>query len=112
MPKEAPPPPGSPAPPPPSVPRSSDSPQAVQIKPAAPTAGGDDWAALGRRMQALGVSRFTIDGQPGGRAVFSCLIPLAGRQAVAQRFEAEGEDGFRAAQAALSRVALWRATQH
>ena len=35
---------------------------------------------------------FTIEGQPGGRVVFSCLIPLAGRQAVAQRFEAEGED--------------------
>ena len=39
---------------------------------------GDDWAALGRKMQALGVSRFTIEGQPGGPVVFSCLIPLAG----------------------------------
>ena len=51
-------------------------------------------------MQALGVSRFTIEGQPGGRVVFSCLIPLAGRQAVAQRFEAEGKDAFQAARAA------------
>jgi hypothetical protein len=71
-----------------------------------------DWAALGRKMQALGVSRFTIEGQPGSRVVFSCLIPLAGRQAVAQRFEAEGEDAYRAAQSALRRVALWRATQN
>ena len=62
-------------------------------------------------MQALGVSRFTIEGQPGGRVVFSCLIPLAGRQAVAQRFEAEGEDALQAARAALRRVALWRAAQ-
>ncbi len=63
-------------------------------------------------MQTLGVSRFTIEGQPSGPVVFSCLIPLAGRQAVAQRFEAEGQDAFHAAQAGLRRVALWRATQN
>jgi hypothetical protein len=63
-------------------------------------------------MQALGVSRFTIESQPGGPAVYSCLIPLvAGRQAVAQRFEAEGQDALQAARAALRRVALWRASQ-
>jgi hypothetical protein len=62
-------------------------------------------------MRVLGVSRFTIEGQPGGRVVFSCLIPLAGRQAVAQRFEAEGEDALQAARGALRRVALWRAAQ-
>ena len=45
-------------------------------------------------MQSFGVSRYTMDGEPGGRVVFSCLIPLAGRQAVTQRFEAEGEDLF------------------
>ncbi len=73
--------------------------------------GGDDWVVLQRRMQTLGVSRFNIEGQPGGRVVFSCLIPLAGRQAVAQRFEAEGDDVVSAAQATLRRVALWRATQ-
>jgi hypothetical protein len=66
---------------------------------------------LQRKMQTLGVTRFTIDGDPGGRVVFSCLIPLAGRQAVSQRFEAEGDDVVGAAQAALRRVALWRATQ-
>jgi hypothetical protein len=62
-------------------------------------------------MQTLGVSRFTIEGDPDGRVVFSCLIPLAGRQAVTQRFEAEGDDVVGAAQAALRRVALWRASQ-
>ena len=62
-------------------------------------------------MQSFGVVRYTIDGELGGRVVFSCLIPLAGRQAVTQRFEAEGEDIIHAAQAALRRIALWRATQ-
>jgi hypothetical protein len=102
------------APPPPDVPApapdASPSPS-PRSEPASPSTGGDDWAALDRKMQNLGVSRFTIEGQPGARVVFSCLIPLAGRQAVTQRFEAEGEDGFQAAQAALRRVALWRATQ-
>ena len=68
-----------------------------------------DWAILRRKMQSLGVTHYTIDGQPGRRVVFSCLIPLAGRQAVSQRFEAEGDDDFQAAQAAMRRIALWRA---
>jgi hypothetical protein len=100
------------APPPPDVPAPApDASPSPRSEPASPSTGGDDWAALDRKMQNLGVSRFTIEGQPGARVVFSCLIPLAGRQAVTQRFEAEGEDGFQAAQAALRRVALWRATQ-
>jgi hypothetical protein len=73
--------------------------------------GGDLWAILERKMQTLGVSRFMIEAEPGGRVVFSCLIPLAGRQAVAQRFEAEGDDILQAAHAAVRRIGLWRATQ-
>jgi hypothetical protein len=73
--------------------------------------GTDTWAILERKMQSFGVIRYTIDGEPGDRVVFSCVIPLAGRQAVAHRFEAEGEDIVHAAQAALRRIALWRATQ-
>jgi hypothetical protein len=73
--------------------------------------GTDTWAILERKMQSFGVIRYTIDGEPSGRVVFSCLIPLAGRQAVAHRFEAEGEDIIHAAQAALRRITLWRATQ-
>jgi hypothetical protein len=79
--------------------------------PKSTTGGSDNWAILERKMQSLGVSRYTMDGEPGSRVVFSCLIPLAGRQAVSQRFEAEGDDMVHAAQAALRRVALWRATQ-
>ncbi|MGP0062293.1 MAG: hypothetical protein ACLQGP_01660 [Isosphaeraceae bacterium] len=107
MPAEAPPPPEAPAP----SPDASPAPPTPSEPATTPPTGGDDWSALDRKMQTLGVSRYTIEGQPGGRVVFSCLIPLAGRQAVTQRFEAEGDDGFQAAQAALRRVALWRATQ-
>jgi hypothetical protein len=59
----------------------------------------------------MGVVRYTIEGVPGGRVSFSCLIPLAGRQAVAQRFEAEGDDEAQAARAALRRIVLWQAAE-
>ena len=103
----------------PSNPQSSSSPSpppslsssSAPVAPKSTVEGGDDWAILQRKMQTLGVTRFTVDGDPGGRILFSCLIPLAGRQAVSQRFEAEGDDVVGAAQAALRRVALWRATQ-
>ena len=84
----------------------------------APRSGGlgtsgpaQDWVALRSKLQSLGVTRYTIEGEPGGRVVFSCLIPLAGRQAVSQRFEAEGDDEFHAAQAAIRRIALWQVTR-
>jgi hypothetical protein len=70
-----------------------------------------DWGALRQKLHSLGVTRYTIEGEPGGRVVFSCLIPLAGRRAVSQRFEAEGDDEFQAAQAAIRRILLWRATR-
>jgi hypothetical protein len=70
-----------------------------------------DWESLRRRMRLLGVSRYTIEGEPSGRVVFSCVIPLAGRRAVAQQFQAEGDDELHAAQAAIRRVALWQAAR-
>ena len=76
-----------------------------------PSGSPPDWAALRRKMQSLGVTRYTIEGEPGGRVVFWCLIPLAGRQAVSQRFEGEGDEEFHAAQAAIRRITLWRATR-
>jgi len=90
-----------------SLPSSSRSPSAAKSV----GDSGDEWAVLERKMQSLGVSRFMIEAEPGGRVVFSCLIPLAGRQAIAQRFEAEGDDMVQAAHAALRRIGLWRATQ-
>jgi hypothetical protein len=62
-------------------------------------------------MRALGVARYGIEGEPDGRARFHCIIPLAGRRAVGQQFEADGDDLIQAAEAALRRVALWRATE-
>jgi hypothetical protein len=92
---------------------SSSSPTALSLAsvPRSVADGNENWAVLERKLQSQGVNRFTMEGEPGRRVVFSCLIPLAGRQAVAQRFEAEGDDIVQAAQAALRRIALWRATQ-
>lgn len=71
-----------------------------------------DWGEIRRKMATLGVSRYGIEGEPNGRVRFHCVIPLAGRRAVAQQFEAEGDDEFQAAEVALRRVALWRATEN
>ncbi len=95
----------------PAAPDSSTEPLSPSPRPATGRAGDGDWGTLARKMQGLGISKFTIEGQPGGRVVFACLIPMAGRHAVSQRFEAEGEDAVAAARAALRRVALWRAAQ-
>jgi hypothetical protein len=62
-------------------------------------------------MRALGVARYGIEGEPDGRVRFHCTIPLAGRRAVSQQFEADGDDEIQAAQMALRRIALWRATE-
>ena len=94
-----------------TVPPAAPLPSPAATGPAASTSSVGDWAILRRKMQSLGVTHYTIDGQPGGRVNFSCLIPLAGRQAVSQRFEAEGDDEFQAAQAAMRRIALWRAAR-
>jgi hypothetical protein len=94
----------------PTSPLAPSSPSQVSNS-KAPVSGTDSWAVLERKMQSFGVARYTMDGEPGGRVVFSCLIPLAGHQAVTQRFEAEGDDIIHAAQATLRRIALWRASQ-
>ncbi len=98
---------------------SSPTASSLPLLPPAPSAKNDtnssgsspDWAALRRKMQSLGVTRYTIEGEPDGRVIFWCLIPLAGRQAVAQRFEGEGDDESHAAQAAIRRIILWQATR-
>jgi hypothetical protein len=81
--------------------------------PAPPSAapGSDDWGTIRQKMRTLGVARYGIEGAPDGRVRFHCVIPLAGRRAVSQQFEAEGDDALDAAQTALRRVALWRATE-
>ena len=68
------------------------------------------WADLRKRMKALGVARYTIEGQADGRVRFSCVVPVDGLKAVGHHFEAEGDDEHQAAEAALKRIALWKAT--
>lgn len=74
-------------------------------------AAASDWAALRERLKAAGVSRYEITAEVGGRARFVCVIPVDGLRAVGHRFEADGDDEFQAADAALRRVDLWRATE-
>ncbi len=95
-----------------NAPPSGASPSSLLEPSAKPTIpGANSWAILERKMQSLGVTRYTIDGEPGGQIVFSCLIPIAGRQAITERFEAVGDDIEHAVQAGLRRISLWRATQ-
>ena len=82
----------------------------METRPADPS-GPPGWAAVRGRMRELGVARYWVEGEPGGPARFRCVIPLAGRHAVGQQFEADGDDDLQAAEAALRRVALWRATE-
>jgi hypothetical protein len=72
---------------------------------------GHPWADLVRRMKQLGVGRYVIEGEPDGPVRFRCTVPLPGQRAVAQQFEAEGDDVLTAAEAALKRVTLWKATE-
>ena len=71
----------------------------------------NDWSEVRRELKNLGVSRYGTEGEPSGKVRFHCVIPLAGRRAVGQHFEAEGDDELQAARAAIKRVVLWRATE-
>ena len=97
------------------APAARASAPATKADPAVDHAGGDrparDWGDLRRRMKALGVARYWVEGEPGGPSRFRCVIPTAGGRAVGQHFEAEGDDDLQAADAALGRVALWKATE-
>lgn len=100
----------TPTPAPPTEPASAPKVDPV-VLPATGPGGPRDWSDLRRRFRELGVTRYELEGETDGRSRFRCLIPLAGRRAVGQQFEGEGDDDFQAAEAALRRVALWRATE-
>ncbi len=87
---------------------ASVEPPATAPSPA--TAPGSTWPELRKRMKDLGVVRYTIEGETEGRVKFRCVIPVEGLKAVSHHFEAEGDDATQAAEAALKRIALWKAT--
>jgi len=71
--------------------------------------GANDWAILWEELQAQGVTRFKAESDANQRVTFSCLIPIAGRQAVSQQFEANDISLLKAAQTTLKRILLWKA---
>ncbi len=83
------------------------------LDPASAPAPGStrDWTEVRRRLKGLGVSRYSIDAETGGRVRFSCVIPMDGLRAVGHHFEADGDDEFQAVEATIRRVTLWRATE-
>jgi hypothetical protein len=92
---------------------TSNKPASATATPTEPAAGPGqgDWAEIRRGLKAAGVSRYGMEGEPGGRVRFQCVIPVVGRRAVGQHFEAEGDDELQAARAVLKRITLWRATE-
>jgi hypothetical protein len=87
------------------------TPPAEPVNPGVIPGDPADWPAVRRALRDLGVVRYGIEGETNGKVRFHCIIPLAGRRAVGQHFEADGDDEFQAARALLRRVALWRATE-
>src|SRR5262249_3783385 len=70
-----------------------------------------DWAAIRRQMKDLGVARYWVEGEPDGPTRVRLVVPLSGPRPVGQQFEAGAADRAAAAEAALRRVALWKATE-
>ena len=75
-----------------------------------PAVSSSSWADLRKKMKDLGITRYTIEGETDGRVRFRCVIPVEGLKAIAHHFEAEGDDEQQAAEAALKRITLWKAT--
>lgn len=71
-----------------------------------------DWRLVQTRMKRLGISRYWLEGEPNGRCRFHCLVPVSeSARTVGRQFEAEASDPLSAAESALRRVALWKATE-
>ncbi len=68
------------------------------------------WSELRKKLKDLGVARYTLEAETEGRVRFRCVIPVEGLKAIGHHFEAEGDDEHQAVEAALKRIALWKAT--
>jgi hypothetical protein len=78
---------------------------------ASPVMAPIGWPSLRARMKTLGVTKFWVEGSPTGAVTFRCVVPLEVAGASTRQFEAEGDDEFQAADSALRRVAVWKATE-
>ncbi len=72
---------------------------------------GVGWPMIRKRMRAMGVKKYWVEGTPSGTVTFRCVVPVPGQEAVSQQFEADGEDDLEAAEVALRRASLWQAAQ-
>jgi hypothetical protein len=71
----------------------------------------ESWSTIRERLKSLGVTRYTVEAELSGRVVMACLIPVAGRHSVTQRFEGDGNDEFEASRVVLHRITLWQAAR-
>jgi hypothetical protein len=69
------------------------------------------WSVMRQKLRDAGVSRYWIEGEPGGEVRLRCLIPVAGQRAVGQQFEGDGASEAQAAESVLRRITLWKATE-
>ena len=100
------------SPTPPTPPKSDPVTRLASAESGEPPSGAArDWSDLRKRLRAAGVARYEITAEVEGRVRFVCVIPVDGLKAVGHQFEADGDDEFQAAEAALRRVTLWRATE-
>ncbi len=95
---------------------SASSNSATKGDPASPEpptgAAMGDWTKIKEKMRKLGVSRYTFEGDPYGQIVFRCILPIEGHKSIGQQFEAAADDPCKAAEIALRRVLLWKASEH
>lgn len=70
-----------------------------------------DWPTIRKKLTSQGVTRYRVEVDLDGKTHFSCVIPVAGQRAVGQHFEADGDDEFQAAETALKRIVLWKASE-
>ena len=70
----------------------------------------DDWAAIHRRLQQLGVVTFQADRLSPDVIQFTCLLPTAD-PAKTHRIEAHGATEVEAARRALDEAQRWRELQ-
>jgi hypothetical protein len=61
---------------------TSNKPASATATATEPAADQGDWAEIRRGLKAAGVSRYGMEGEPGGRVRFQCVIPVVGRRAV------------------------------